>query len=326
MPITLTFDDSQYPARVAAQLRQGLRQRRLSSKFLYDSPAQAQRWLAYHQAYSPSRTDTALLTLYQQALQAALRILHTESLHYISLGCGGGQKDSVLLQQARSHCHRLHFTPTDVSAALILETMALVQEAFPDLTSTPYVLDLEAQPDLNALLRPYETAGSQRLFACFGMLPNFAYRPFLVYLRRLMRPGDVLLVSANLSPQPFNESAAHILPQYDNPLAHAWFAGLLDSLGFPSSHFRLTVHAEPLRTDGQIWQIQADAVFTAPVSLRLHGDTWCFTPNERLRLFFSNRFTPQVMPSVLAEAGLSVVDTFLWASQEEGIYVCTCSA
>lgn len=39
MPITLTVHDSQYPARAAEQLREGLRQRRLPVKFLYDSPA-----------------------------------------------------------------------------------------------------------------------------------------------------------------------------------------------------------------------------------------------------------------------------------------------
>ena len=73
MPVTLTFHDSQYPSQVAAQLRHGLRTRRLPGKFLYESPGQAQRWLVYHQAYSPSRTEPALLTLYQQAFQVALQ-------------------------------------------------------------------------------------------------------------------------------------------------------------------------------------------------------------------------------------------------------------
>ena len=80
MPVTLTVHDSQYPDRVAEQLRRGLRTRKLPGKFLYDSPAQAQRWLAYHQAYSPSRTEPALLTLYQQAFQVALQALSPRAL------------------------------------------------------------------------------------------------------------------------------------------------------------------------------------------------------------------------------------------------------
>ena len=63
MPVTLTLHDSQYPARTAEQLCQGLYARKLPGKFLYESPAQAQRWLAYHQAYSPSRTELALQAL-----------------------------------------------------------------------------------------------------------------------------------------------------------------------------------------------------------------------------------------------------------------------
>ena len=58
-----------------------------------------------------------------------------------------------------------------------------------------------------------------------------------------------------------------ILPQYDNPLAHAWFAGLLDSLGFPASDLQTPVTARALREDGHIWRIQADAVFLNDVAL-----------------------------------------------------------
>lgn len=326
MPITLTFHDSQYPARVAEQLRHGLRTRRLPLKFLYDSPAQARRWLAYHQAYSPSRTESDLIALYQQAFQVALNTLQPEALHYISLGCGGGKKDVLFLRQARSQCQTLHFTPTDISAALVLETMLHIQDALPDLQSSPYVLDLEAQPDLTSVFAPYETAASKRVLSCFGMIPNFEYHAFLPYIRRLMRPGDLLLLSVNLSPRPFDVSRTHILPQYDNPLAHAWFSGLLDSLGFPSSQIRITVQAAPLRADGEVWQIQAYATCLQSMTVTVYEESFTFTPDEHLHLFFSNRFTPQVMPHILEDAGLHPIETLLLNSHEEGIYVCTSSA
>src|SRR5215510_912404 len=113
MPVTLTFHDSQYPACLAEQVRQGLRARKLPGKLLYESPAQAQRWLAYHQAYSPSRTEPELLALYDQALQAALQALTPSALHYVSLGCGGGTKDALFLQRAIARCPTLLFTPMD---------------------------------------------------------------------------------------------------------------------------------------------------------------------------------------------------------------------
>src|SRR5512134_2156855 len=114
MPVTLTVHDTQYPDRVTEQLRRGLRTRKLPGKFLYDSPAQAQRWLEYHQAYSPSRTEATLVALYQQAFHTALHRLRAVPLHYVSLGCGGGTKDLLFLQQATARHTSLCFTPMDI--------------------------------------------------------------------------------------------------------------------------------------------------------------------------------------------------------------------
>ncbi len=326
MPVTLTVHESQYPARLAEQLRQGLRTRKLPIKFLYDSPAQAQRWLTYHQAYSPSRTEPNLVALYEQSFVAALQALGRCTLHYISLGCGGGKKDGMFLHQAMLRGEALLYTPIDASTALVLETMLHIQDLFPNITSMPLVVDLESEPELEAFLEQNETIASRRLLSCFGMIPNFDYRALFSYIRRLMRPGDVLLLSANLSPGLYVKAKSHILPQYDNPLAYAWFAGLLDSLGIPTSQIALTTCGQPLRTDGHLWQIQTYARFVRRVTLTLHEESFVFDAGEELRMFFSNRFTPQVMPEVLAAAGLTIVKTFLFDSEEEAIYLCTCSA
>jgi L-histidine N-alpha-methyltransferase len=326
MPITLTFHESQYPSQLAEQLRQGLRTRTLASKFLYDSPAQAQRWLAYHQAYSPSRTESDLLALYQQSFQVALETLPASGLHYISLGCGGGTKDVLLLQQAACRYTSLFFTPMDISAALVIETMLRLQHALPALPSFPLVVDLEVEPDLTALLKRPETPDTVRLLACFGMIPNFDYRTFLPYVRRLMRPTDRLLLSANLSPTPYPEACSRILPQYDNSLARAWFTGLLESLGFSVPDMDLRIQATALRPDGHVWQIRTEVRFLRQVQLSLYEASFGFHAGDHLQLLFSNRFTPQVMPQILEAAGFSIMQTFLFASQEEGIYLCRGSA
>ena len=323
MPVTLTFHDSQYPARLAEQLRQGLRARKFPGKFLYESPAQAQRWLAYHQAYAPSRTEAALVALYQKAFQAALQALSPTALHYVSLGCGGGNKDALFLQQAAPRCPALVFTPMDTSAALVVETMLRVQSALPALATAPLVVDLDTEPALTSWLSQHETPLHRRLLSCFGMLPNFVYQTFLPYLRSLLRPGDMLLLSANLSPGLYANAVARILPQYDNPLACAWYAGLLDSLGFAASQIQLAVSPHLLRADGQIWQIRAEATVQHPMHLTVYDEMFHFAAGDTMEVFFSNRFTPQVMPAVLAEAGLILVQTFLFDSQEEAIYLCT---
>lgn len=320
MPVTLTFHNSQYPSQVAEQLCHGLRTRKLSSKFLYESPAQAQRWLLYHQAFSPSRTEAALLDLYQQSFQAALHAISTEALHYISIGCGGGMKDSLLLKAAQPLYPTLCFTPMDISAALVVETMLQLPFTLP---AFPLVIDLETEPDLLPILEQHDRGTMGRLFTCFGMIPNFDYLTFLPYMRRFMRPIDRLLLSVNLSPTPYPGAVPHILPQYDNPLARAWFMGLLAYLGFSAADLDLQIDAQPLYDDGHVWQIRAAARFLQQVPLTLYNESFAFRPDEGLQFFFSNRFTPQVMPSILSAAGFTVVETFLFDTQEEAIYLCS---
>src|SRR5262249_61965050 len=129
-----------------------------------------------------------------------------------------------------------------------------------------------------------------------------------------MRPGDMLLLSANLSPGLYADAVERILPQYDNPLARAWYAGLLDSLGFAASAIQLAVRTRLLRADGHIWQICAEATVQHQRQLTVYDETFRFAAGESIEVFFSNRFTPQVMPEVLAEAGLTLVQTFLFDS------------
>ena len=323
MPMTLTFHESQYPDQVAMQCRQGLHARKLPGRLLYDSPAQAQRWLAYHQSYSPSRTEPELLVLYERSFQAAITALTGRPLHYVSLGCGGGNKDALFVRHALDHGGALHVSPTDTSAALVLETMLRLQAAVPAFGASPLVVDLTAEPDLDPWLAQQEADGARRVFGCFGIIPNFDYAALLSYLRRLMRPDDLLLISANLSPGPYGSAAAQrILPQYDNPLARAWFTGLLDNLGFAGADLRLAVQAQPLRDDGHIWRIQADAHVLRDVQLALYEESFDFREGEVLEVFFSNRFTPAALPRVLRDAGFDIRQTWVLDSQEEGIYLC----
>ena len=323
MPMTLTFHESQYPEQVALQCRQGLRARRLPGRLLYDSPAQAQRWLAYHQACSPSRTEPELLALYERSFRSALGALPGRPLHYVSLGCGGGNKDALFVRRALDRGGVLHVSPTDTSAALVLETMIRLQAALPTLNATPLVVDLATEPDLGPWLAQQEVGGACRVFGCFGIIPNFDHAALLAYLRRLMRPDDLLLLSANLSPDPYGSAAAQrILPQYDNPLAYAWFTGLLDSLGFADADLTLTVQPRTLREDGDIWRIQADAHVLRDVKLTLYEESFDFRKGEVLEVFFSNRFTPAALPQILGDAGFNVSETWVLESQEEGIYLC----
>src|ERR1700693_2437140 len=93
----VTIHSSQFPDRVRRDFLQSLASRRVNHKFHYDSLKQTQKWLALHQAYSPSRTDPDCAAIYDRGFAAVASRISSESMHLIGLGCGGGQKDSRLL-------------------------------------------------------------------------------------------------------------------------------------------------------------------------------------------------------------------------------------
>ena len=348
--------ESARPERLNAALLAALRARRVPGRWLYEGAEQARRWLAYHQACSPSRADGEMARLYDAAFAWAVRLVMEQSgagtvgggtvggggarntggggLQAVSLGCGGGEKDARLLAAARRQMEAgwrapdksapapaqaaLRYFPLDASPALVGEAARHVAGSFPDLPIHPLVADLAAAPDLGG----WPAAGGAALFTCFGMVPNFAAVEFPRYVRGLLGAGDGLLISANLSPEGMEADRAAILPQYDNALALRWYGGALEALGFSPHRLELAVGARALAPDGSAWQIVVEAELTGHASLNLAGEEVTFEAGERIEVFFSNRFTRQAFEQVLAQAGLRVEQAWVHASGEEGIFYC----
>lgn len=326
MPVAISpiiTHESRLPERRRAALRAALEARRLPGHLLYEGPGQAQRWLAYHQAWSPSRTESTLQQLYREAFATAVTALGGGPLHAVSLGCGGGRKDGELLDAVPESARAAsHYTPLDASAALVTEAATHVAERHPGVTQHPIEADLESEPDLGPWLTEQDGGALPRLFTCFGMIPNFDAETFPGYLARLVRPGDGLLFSANLSPQGFAADSARILRQYDNHEARRWYRGALDALGIPTASADLEVTPHMLTPDGGRWQILVEAHLLARVRAKTGEVAVPLPAGERLRVFFSNRFTPGAVAALLAQAGLITFKSWIHASGEEGIFWC----
>src|SRR5436190_15613146 len=100
-PARVTIHPSQFPENVRQALVESLRRRQVNHKFHYDSLKQTQKWLALHQAYSPSRTDVDCAATYERGFESAAAQIEAKRVHVIGLGCGGGQKDTRLLKLLR---------------------------------------------------------------------------------------------------------------------------------------------------------------------------------------------------------------------------------
>jgi uncharacterized SAM-dependent methyltransferase len=329
---------SQFPEKVRSALHESLRARKLNHKFLYDSLKQTQKWLALHEAYSPSRTDPDCERTYGRSFQAAAKRIRAARVHVVGLGCGGGRKDTRLLRSLHRLNKKVFYTPCDVSVALVLTAQKSALTVVSQSDCFPVVCDLAAMQDLSQLLpgagkrrSPKNSSGSPgasapadapRLLTFFGMLPNFEPAQIIPRLASLMRPQDLLLLSANLAPgDDYAAGMERILPQYDNDLTRDWLLCFLTDLGVNQADGELQFRIEDGHRRDGLKRIAAYFQFTLPSSLLLDSQTFKFRRGESFRLFFSYRHTPGSIHALLSSHGLEFRDQWLTRSKEEGVFL-----
>ena len=318
-PVQVTIHPSQFPPRVLQSLNESLRTRRVNHKFHYDSYKQAQKWLELHQAYSPSRTDPNCAVTYDLAFSAAARSLRSRRVHLIGLGCGGGQKDLRLLQKLTAEGAHPSYSPVDVSLPMVLVAQQAAARVAPE--CQPLVLDLALTEDLTESLRRFAPNEAVRLITFFGMIPNFEPDLVVPKLARLLRAEDTLLLSANLAPgRDYATGVRRILPLYQNDLTRDWLLTFLLDLGVE-------------RRDGEMdWAIESGAHESLRVAayfnfkrariLHLAGETFKFASGEKIRLFFSYRYTAERICALLSRYRLQVITQWITDSAEEGVFLC----
>ena len=342
--IEIAFHPSMFPDTWRAGMIESLRQHLVPASFLYHSPAQAGRWLAYHQAYSPSRRDAALQGLYRDAFISALRQVagdetRESGLRLVSLGCGGGTKDAEFLaccvdfmqtgKGGRPALNSVHYLPLDASATLLVEALHRVRRRLGGSAAgmpkaAPLVADIAREPDLGAWIAgdAERTTAIPTVFTCFGMLPHLAGAAFCKYLARLLDPPHLLVLSANLSPRGMNADRSWILPQYDNAQARRWYFGALRELGFPTEAVSLNATTRVLDDDEEAWRIVVEAELLSDLTVPIYDTEITYGTGQKLEAFSSSRYTVSAMEGVMNKAGLEVSGRWLMDSGEEGIWIC----
>jgi len=329
-PVNVAVHPSQFPENVRRDLLESLRRRRVNPKFLYDSLRQTQKWLALHQACSPTRTDPDCAAIYDRSFEAAARHIQARHIHVIGLGCGGGQKDTCLLRLLQSRGAEVFYTPCDVSVSMVLVARHTAIAVVPEQNCFPLVCDLATADDLPAVLSSRRSTSwrveaerrrlDPRLFTFFGMIPNFEPQMILPKLAALVRQQDGLLFSANLAPGPdYGRGMKRILPQYDNPLTRDWLMTFLLDHGVEKRDGRLRFQIE---SHGGLKRIVANFQFARSRRLDVDGRKFEMRGGQTLRLFFSYRYTPERVRKVLAGHGLEVEGRWITNSEEEGVFFC----
>jgi uncharacterized SAM-dependent methyltransferase len=300
----------------------------MNHKFHYDSPRQTLRWLRVHQSYSPACTDPSGTALYTQAAQAAAHLLRNpNAIDVISLGSGGGQKDAHLLSALDSVHPGVHrrYMPVDVSVGLSLVSReAALAVGLQSDDITPLVMDLADTPDWSSALDPVLPNPAARIVLFYGMMPNFIPGTTLDRLAALIRPGDLLLISANLAPGPdYAAGVESIRPLYDNALTADWLIAVLQDLGADRGDAEVRFNVATCPHDSGLLRIEAWAHFLRPTVLAFEDAVHHFSPGDRFQLFFSYRHTPELVARQLAPAGLQIRHEWTNPTGDEGVFLIT---
>lgn len=302
---TLWIDPSQFPQAVQEELIAGLRARQINHKFHYMTYRQAEKWMALHEAHSPARRDPDCQAIYDKAFAAAGKAPVKE---VVGLGCGSGQKDGRLL--AKMKRVEAHYTPVDVSLPLVLRARQVWPE---ELVRSAIVCDLAKAERL-----PLEAG--PKLITFFGMLPNFEPNVIIPRLSSLLAKNDQLLCSANLAPgSDYAQGMRAVLPQYENALTDDWLMTFLLDLGVERDSGTIEWSIE---LSSGLMRIVACFRFARAARVTYANHVFKFAADERIRLFFSYRYTPYLLQKLLAEQGIKVKDQWITQSEEEGVFFC----
>jgi L-histidine Nalpha-methyltransferase len=318
--VNIAIHPSQFPEKVRADLAESLRTRAVNHKFHYDSVKQTQKWLALHQAHSPSRNDADGAAIYDRSFAAAAGRNESGRIHLLGLGCGGGQKDTRLLRLLKERGKEVFYTPSDVSTAMVLTARQTALAVVPADHCFPVVCDLAGADDLSAIFNQRNTQNATRLITFFGMIPNFEPEMILPKLASLVAAEDGLLFSANLAPgADYQAGVETILPQYDNPLTRDWLLAFLFGLGVEPRDGELRFAIEEVKG---LKRVVARFHFTQTRVVALDDDRFEFRAGESIRLFFSYRYTPGLVREALGRHDLEVLEQWITRSEEEGVFLC----
>ena len=298
-----------HPSQSAAQVEKDkadcISKGNIAAKFHYQTQKQTTLWLKLHKKYAPQ--DSLFSTYIDTAEYLATEWPHRNG-SLIALGCGGGEKDIAILEKLPINTS---FLATDVSEQLVLHASRRALENNKNKTLKPLVFDLATAIGLPEFIDQF--VGSNRIYTFFGIIPNFPPKNILPQLKALLRPGDYLLFSANLTPNGMET----ILPQYDNQLTRDWLAEFPKSHGAGRGEVRVAIKSED-----DLEYISASFIFQESCVMEASENLFKFYPGDSLQLFVSYRYSINSLARTLEPYGIKIEKSFQSRNGEEGVFIC----
>ncbi len=294
-------------ARITADIVHGLSQhpRQLPSKYFYDARGSALfEQITRQPEYYPTRTELALL----QQRAADIADVVGPHLHVVELGSGSGRKTEILLQAL---VDPVAYTPIEISRAALLDSVARLAPAFPEIEMLPVCADFTRPVQLP---EPEREPARRLVFFPGSTLGNFAGTEAVALLRAMrqtMGEGGVALIGIDLHKDPALIEAAY----NDAAGVTAEFTlNLLRRLNREiGSDFDLEGFAHRARYSAERLRIETDLVSLRDQHVHVGGRSFDFAAGEAMRVEYSHKYTEASFAALAAEAGLQV--THRWDAQ-----------
>ncbi len=183
-------------AEFAADVRRGLsaNPKHLFPKYLYDAlGSRLFDAICHVDEYYPTRAEDEILTRHAEEIIAGVPDCRT----LIELGSGSADKTRSIIEAFLRNQTELLFVPVDISASALEKSSRALLAAYPALRIEAYAADY-----LEGLAAMQPLAGTPSLILFLGSnIGNFEKADALTFLqaiRRMLRPGDALLLGADL--------------------------------------------------------------------------------------------------------------------------------
>ncbi|WP_405394426.1 L-histidine N(alpha)-methyltransferase [Microbispora hainanensis] len=265
--------------------------------------------------YYPTRCELEILR--RRAVDVA-GLSRADTL--VELGSGTSEK-TVLLLDALANAGTLRaYTPVDVDAVTLEAAAGRLAVRYPGLDVRPVRADFEQHL---ALLPRTGRRLVAFLGGTIGNLPPAAREVFLKELRATLRPGDTLLLGADLVKDP-----ARLVRAYDDPqgVTAAFNRNVLRVLnreldaGFEPEAFE---HVALWDDDNEWIEMRLRATRPMEVPIRALGLTIPFAEGEETRTEISAKFRREGMLDELSRAGFAVCR---WYTDSSGDFALTLAA
>jgi L-histidine Nalpha-methyltransferase len=194
------------PDRFADDVRLGLSKepKSLAPKYFYDAlGSQLFEAICLLPEYYLTRAETEIFQSHAAEIVAPMyaALAPSGSVGIVELGSGSSVKTRLLIEAIRARQDRLHYRPIDISATILEQSASKLLGDYPDLYITGHVSDYTQ--GLSSIVR----REGERILVLFlgsnigNYMPDEG-RALLIQIRRALRPGDGLLLGADLKKSP----------------------------------------------------------------------------------------------------------------------------